>query len=96
MGSPVKVNKSKGMISVLDVCRAMKVEPTDKLMWSAGLMTRNKWAADKREVEYDLRTKKCGVGVHLFAVYPEWFRPVIEEVIREHEVEESRQMDMFA
>lgn len=80
------------MITVIDVCRAMRVEITPQVSWSVGAQARGLYAQRTgRLPEKDLRQKTSGGGSHCFAVYPDWMRPEIEQIIRAHKVEDQRQ-----
>lgn len=83
-------------ITVIDVFRAIRVEPTKDKTWSVGLIVANQYIAEfGRQPPKENRTKTCGVGVHCFAIYPhDWFDR-IAEVIKSGEYEEARQFDLF-
>jgi hypothetical protein len=85
-----------GLITVIDVMRDMNVEITKELTWGVGQIVARRWYDEVgTEPEKLNRTKTSGEGVHAFAHYPTRWRPVIEEAIRSHRVEASRQMDLF-
>jgi len=79
-------------ITVIDVCRAMKIEPTPDLTWSVGPIVRTHYeglyGAPPPKV---LRQKTGGGGSHCFAIYPPEMRRVIESEIRKRQVEAERQ-----
>jgi len=84
-------------ITVIDVFRELGYEPVKQDTWSVGGIVRNKYFEVVGKLpEKKLRIKTCGVGVHCFAVYPDTWRPVIADVIRENASQKSRQLDLFA
>lgn len=83
-------------ITVIDVCRQMRIEPTKALTWPVGDRVRYIW--EKKYLappDKDLRTKTCGEGSHCFAVYPEHMREIIRRVIRRQVSEQQRQGELF-
>jgi hypothetical protein len=83
------------LLTVVDVCRSLHLEPEDHLMWMAGERARDKWQALGNPMNRALRTKKNGGGTHMFAVYPGWFRPELERIIKALCTEKDRQGDLF-
>lgn len=82
-------------ITVVDVCRELKIEPLPKLTWPVGARVR-----DFYEYMYGrpplkkLRTKTIGKGSHCFAVYPHTMWEHIVHIIRMHQTEEQRQGEL--
>lgn len=82
-------------ITVIDVCREMKVEPLPKLTWPVGARVR-----DLYEYMYGnpptkkLRTKTIGKGSHCFAVYPHHMWDAIASIVRMHHTETQRQGEL--
>jgi hypothetical protein len=84
------------LITVIDVCRELRVEPTSALTWPVGDAVRDIFEERfGRPPTKMLRPKTNGGGSHCFAVYPEAFRGVIEAVILDHQAEKERQPDLF-
>lgn len=80
------------MITVIDVMRAKNIEITSDLSVRIGIRARDNWMAlTGYPPKKELAIKTSGSGSHCFAQYPEDFRPVIESIIEEFEVEEARQ-----
>lgn len=83
------------MITVIDVIRAMGIEPTPELCWSVGDKVRDLY---EREVGHlpvkVLRQKTYDKGSHCFAAYPEEWRPRVQEIIRSMQTETSRQGEL--
>lgn len=86
------------MITIVDVCRDLGVEPTPALTWPVGTAVRQRFEGIYGSLPYKaLRGKTYGNGgSHCFAVYPEEFRREIVAIIQMHSVEAERQMDLFA
>jgi hypothetical protein len=83
-------------ITVIDVFREIGYEPIKQDTWSVGGLVRNKYFEVVGKLpEKKLRVKTCGVGVHCFAVYPDTWRPIIAEIIREHASQKAEQLDLF-
>ena len=83
-------------ITVVDVCRDLKIEPVPALTWAVGNAVRDLYEARYGILpEKDLRTKTSGTGTHCFAIYPESWRGEIERIIREHDWERQRQGELF-
>jgi hypothetical protein len=84
-------------ITVLQVFRSMGIEPDDKIHVSVGLRVALTYLKEVGEQPpKENRTKKCGIGVHCFAVYPPSWKKRIEEIIKEQKIEESKQIDFFS
>ncbi len=84
------------MITVIDVCRRIGIEPTSSLTWAVGAIVRDIY--ERRYgclPEKDLRTKTNGPGSHCFAIYPESFASIIECEIRRQDCENQRQYELF-
>lgn len=66
--------------TIIDVARALNVAFTKHLSWSVGLAVRQHFEKKYGRIPpHQLRTKTCGVGVHCFVVYPEWYWPEVEQ-----------------
>lgn len=82
-------------ITVIDVCRELKVEPEPHLTWSIGARVR-----DWYEMNYGvapvkrLRPKTTRGGSHCFAVYPHHMWDLIANIIRMHQTEMQRQGEL--
>ena len=85
------------MITVVDVIRGMGLEPTPDLTWSVGAQVRAMWEAENGELpEKRLRPKTYGNGgTHCLAVYPRSWWTRIADVVRAHQAEAARQMELF-
>ena len=84
------------MITVIDVFKEMRVEPTRDATLAVGIGARQHWVAQYGELpEKRLRTKTYGGGSHCFAMYPEWMREPIKVLIRKYGGERRRQGDLF-
>lgn len=84
------------MITIIDVCRIMGVEPTPELTWAVGAAVRDLWVERHGVLpEKELRPKTAGPGSHCFAIYPETMRDEIENIIAKHHTEAARQMTIF-
>jgi hypothetical protein len=83
-------------ITVIDVCRALQVEPDPPLTWSVGNLVRGMWERQYGALpEKDLRRKTAGGGSHCFAIYPYTWRDAIARVIMLHTTERQRQGELF-
>lgn len=83
------------MITVVDVCRSLRVEPTPDLTWPVGAIVRERWERIHGSLPPKaLRTKTAGGGSHCFAVYPEDWKPEIESVIRQFQTIATRQGEL--
>lgn len=85
------------MITVVDVCREMGVEPVPEMMWSVGNLVRDIYVSRRGELPpKELRPKTyADGGSHCFAVYPLDWRQMIMTLISEWGPEQQRQMDLF-
>jgi hypothetical protein len=82
-----------GGITIVDVMRALQVEPTKRVTWLVGPRVRDRWSdIHGGPPPKALRQKTAGAGTHCFAVYPVAFRPEIEAIIRAHGTEAARQL----
>lgn len=83
-------------ITIIQVMRAMGVEPEKRLSWAVGIKVRNLWESITGELPpKDLRRKTNDPkGVHCFAIYPEAMRPHIERIVREFETEALREPEL--
>ena len=83
-------------LTVIDVMRELRVEPTPDLSWAIGAAVR-----DAYEQRYGippdkaLRNKTNGPGTHCFAIYPESMRAEIIKIIQYHQTESQRQGELF-
>lgn len=84
-----------GDITIIDVCRALRIEPTPNLTWVVGALVRERYReVHRRYPSKQLREKTNGGGSHCFAVYPVAFRSEIERILLAHQTESARQMDL--
>ena len=83
-------------ITVIDVFKALGLEPSPKMTWSAGHLMRSRYQEIYgRLPPKELRPKTNGNGVHCFAIYPDGFRGEIEKCIAGLGVEKAAQPDLF-
>ncbi len=83
-------------ITIIDVCRALSVDPEPRLTWPVGNAVRDLYEGRYGALpEKALRTKTAGTGSHCFAIYPEDMRGDIERIIRLHDWERQSQCDLF-
>lgn len=83
-------------ITVIDVCRAMGVEPEKSMTWAVGSALQRRYEEIfERQPPKELRPKTNGGGSHCFAVYPETWRITIESLIKAHNPDPGRQGDLF-
>lgn len=88
---------STGGITIIDVMRELRIEPTPHLSWQIGMAVRD--AYERRfgyAPEKALRTKTNGPGSHCFAIYPRVMRETIVQIIRQFQTEAQRQGDLFS
>lgn len=84
------------MVTVIDRFRALGKEPSKRMTWAVGDIVRDKWEKLTGSLPAKvLRQKTNDGGSHCFAVYPEWFIPVIDEVILSLHAEDDRQRMLF-
>lgn len=83
-------------ITVIDVFRELGLEPVPSATWAVGAAVRDEFYSRFGMLpQKALRPKTDGPGSHCFAVYPEEWRPIIEEKARSIAVEAAKQPDMF-
>jgi hypothetical protein len=83
-------------ITIIDVMRELQVEPTPRLSWEVGAAVRDYYEQFYGCLpEKELRPKTNAGGTHCFAVYPESMKPKIIKIIKLHEWESQRQMELF-
>lgn len=83
-------------LTVVDVCRQLRIEPTPKLTWAVGTAMRDLYEQRYGCLpEKDLRAKTNGPGTHCFAIYPHSMRDDIVRIIRYHQTEAQRQGELF-
>jgi hypothetical protein len=83
-------------ITVVQVIRAMGIEPTPELTWSVGPMVRDLYESRVGHLPMKaLRPKTNAGGTHCFAIYPEEMWSDIEKIVRAHQTEAARQRDLF-
>ena len=88
--------KSPAFITVIDVMRALGVEPEPRVSWAVGAAVANRYFAEVGDLPIKaLRPKTGGGGSHCFALYPVSWRPIIEDAVRSAQVEAARQGDIF-
>jgi len=72
------------MLSVIDRVRALGYEPEKRFDWAVGSAAREEYAAATEDLPVkELRIKTSGKGSHCMAVYPDWFIPRLDEIVRE-------------
>lgn len=80
-------------LTVVGVCREMRVEIDPSLTWSVGARVRELYRDRFGHLPpKELRSKTAGGGSHCFAVYPDEMRQDIERVIRDHNAEAAKQL----
>ena len=83
--------------TLIDVFRVLQREPEPRITWAAGAALRERWR-EGHDGEYPtkaLRPKTAGAGSHCFAVYPMYFWPLAEQLVRDLAEQESAQLDLF-
>jgi hypothetical protein len=84
------------MITIIQVCRDIGVEPNPELTWAVGAAVRNRYIEKTGESPLkQLRPKTDGQGSHCFAIYPNDWHSDIADIIRAHGAEAAKQIDMF-
>jgi hypothetical protein len=85
-------------ITVIDVMRELHVEITDELSWRVGAAVRQIWVTQAGTLPDKVLRRKTNKrqlgdqnGKHLFAAYPESYRPIIARIIGQFERESARQ-----
>jgi hypothetical protein len=69
--------------TVIDVLRALQIEPAPAVSWACGIAVRDAWIARTGEPPpKGLRTKTSGHGSHCFALYEDNDRSFVESVVR--------------
>ena len=72
------------MRSVIVRVRALGYEPEKRLDWAVGAAAREEYASATEDLPVkELRVKTSGKGSHCMAVYPDWFIPRLDEIVRE-------------
>jgi hypothetical protein len=83
------------MITVVDVIRSLGIEPEPRLTWSVGNAVRALYESRNGSLpEKDLRGKTSGKGSHCFAIYPKHMKTDIEKIVRSHQVQAARQLNL--
>jgi hypothetical protein len=81
-----------GLVTVMEMCRRMNVEPTPDLCVSVGQTVARLYKSETgREPERPLQPKTRGGGTHCIAAYPESFAERTGEAIRTYGAEAARQ-----
>ena len=89
------------MHSVPERIEAVGIEPTNDFSWAVGAAVREEWRRRHggELPAKGLRRKTHGEGSHCFAVYPDEFVPVMDEIIRSaaraRDAEQRRQGRLF-
>lgn len=85
------------MRSVVEIIKAMALEPEPQLCWSVGEIISKRYV-DRHGTfpPTELRPKTYGRGSHQHRVYPETYWPEIEELVRAHNAAAAQQSDLFA
>lgn len=69
------------MFTIPEVGRALNIEPNNHLHWEVGAQARAIYEERYGRIPQKvLRSKTTGPGSHCFAVYPEYFRSVVEQL----------------
>jgi hypothetical protein len=90
------VSQRSGPITVIDVARGMGLEMDKYTATAVGVATRALYKEKYDRVpDIERRTKTNGLGSHGKAVYPEWMREEIEEIIGRHETQKASQGCFF-
>jgi hypothetical protein len=90
------IQKVHGWITVIEVIQDMGIEPTKELDWRVGKMMQEWFERTFGAPPIkDNRKKTNGTGTHCFALYPEFFRKVIENFVRLCDIELARQPYLF-
>lgn len=84
------------MITVIDVIRAMGLQPTKPETWKIGDAVRALYESEVGSLPVKvLRPKTNEPGSHCFAAYPDEWRPRIEAIVRSYRVEADRQLSLI-
>ena len=84
------------VVTVMDVFRKLRLEPTKEASWSAGARVREAYfRATGLTPRKENHPKTSGGGSHCFAEYPLSFAPKIEEIVRACAKDVDRQKDLF-
>ena len=84
------------MITVIDVFKAMGLEPAPEQTWAVGAAVRDLYQERFGHLPHkELRSKTSGSGSHCFAVYPEEMRSQIEDAISRVNAAKAAQPDLF-
>jgi len=82
--------------TVMDRIKYKQLQATDNQSWTIGSMVRDEWVRQFATLpDKELRGKTKGAGSHCFAVYPESFVPVIDEIIDKFKLMSAKQGDLF-
>lgn len=84
------------MITVIDVFRSLGLKPRKEETWAVGAAVRDRYQEITGSLPVkDNRPKTNGQGSHCFALYPESFVPIIEQVIGRMKIARDAQLDLF-
>lgn len=75
---------------------ASKLKPVKEETWAVGAAVRDRYQEIYGSLPVkDNRPKTNGAGTHCFALYPETFEPIIEQVIGRMKIARDAQGDLF-
>jgi hypothetical protein len=84
------------MITIIDVFRRLGLAPLKHETWAVGAAVRDRYQEIYGALPVkDNRPKTSGAGTHCFALYPESFAPIIEQVIGRMKIARDAQLDLF-
>ena len=84
-----------GWVNLHDVAREMGLELDNKTAWAIGQRLVRAWLWQVGTLPLkDLRTKRKGIGVHCFALYPPAFKPRMKLIISAYKADEADQTEM--
>jgi hypothetical protein len=87
---------SEPHITIVDVFRRLGLRPVKQETWAVGAAVRDRYQEIYGALPLkDNRPKTNGGGTHCFALYPETFGPVIEQVIGRMKIARDAQRDLF-
>jgi hypothetical protein len=83
-------------ITVIDVFRALGLEPEKTKTWAVGAAVAKLYLKDRGELPpKDNRVKTSGSGVHCFAIYPESYRQKIKDCIGRMKADATKQPEFI-
>lgn len=83
-------------ITVIDRFRVLNKSPLKRMTWAVGNVVRERWRRLTGQLpQKQLREKTNQGGSHCFAIYPDTFACVIDDVIESMHAQDDAQMLMF-